>query len=471
MNGYMHNYTDVYHFLNGICTRYADQILFSVQRDKQLSEVTYGTFFFHVRQAAARVFELVGDTKRVAIYAENSYEWLTYYWGIMLLGKAAVLLDPEMHQEEVEKRLQLFQVPYVFVGEESQSFSSASVFLMKQPQEPALDLTGWEETCREKEEGAILFSTGTTGDYKTIHLSQRSIVCGLVPFALEEIQSIFLPLPFYHVMTQICMITAMTLGKKVFIGSGIKYVLKDLQFFEPEMICVTPMYMNLFVQRLERRAKDPEASAKLFGRNLMGILTGGASPQKAVLDALCARGIRVFSIYGSSETSTIASGEIGINEKCVGYPAPYMQVKFEDGEIVVKGPSLFLGYGEGEDVSDDWFYTGDLGYLDESGRMFLTGRKKNLIILSNGKNVSPEHLEAELFTIAQITQVIVYEENDKICAEIYAEKFGEEIREQIRDAITLMNMKKPTYYQIQKIIFRDEPFPHVGIGKIRRNHH
>lgn len=465
----MCNPKDIYHFLTETSSQYGDKPLFTYLRDKKLHDITYSTFFYHVRQVAQRLSSILLDEKRIAIIAENSYEWLTYYWGTMLLGKAAVLIDPEMHYEEITKRLQLCNVRFVCVGEDDRTFGDTERILMEFPDGPALDLEGHDSTNREKSEAAVLFSTGTTGDFKTIHLAQRSIVCGLVPYAVEYVNTIFLPLPFYHVMTQICVITAMTYGRKVYIGSGIKYVLKDLQAFEPEMMCVTPMYLNLFVQRLERRANDPDNVSRLFGRNLQGILTGGASPQKKVLDALCARGIRMFSIYGSSETSTIASGEISGNEKCVGYPVPYMQMKFENGEIVVKGPSMFLGYSEKEDVTDEWYYTGDLGYLDDSGRLFLTGRKKNLIILSNGKNVSPEHLEAELFTISQVEQAMVYGEDDKICAEIYTEDSGEDIRQKIKDRIMQMNIAKPTYYQIQKVIFRDMPFPHVGIGKIRRN--
>jgi len=413
--------------------------------------------------------DIIGDEKRIAIIAENSYEWLTYYFGTMLLGKSAVMLDPEMRDEEVMKRLNLFGIRYVCVDEEFRKLENIQRISITFPEGPALDLNGYELLNRERMEASIMFSTGTTGDFKAIHLAQRSIVTGLVPYAVEYVNSIFLPLPFYHVMTQICVITSMTLGRRVYIGSGIKYVLKDMKAFEPEMICVTPMYLNMFVQRMERREADANIVSRIFGKNLMGILTGGASPQKKVLDALCARGIRVFSIYGSSETSTISSGEIGQEEKCVGYPTPCLELKFEDGEVVVKGPSLFLGYSEGEDVSDEWYYTGDLGYLDDKGRLFLIGRKKNLIILSNGKNVSPEHLEAELFTIPLVAEAMVFEEDDKICAEIYAGEPDEGIQQQIRARIRELNLAKPTYYQIQKIVFRDEPFPHVGIGKIRRN--
>jgi len=467
----MKEYRDVYHFLNRVCTQYADKTAFTYLRDRQLVDVTYSEFYYHVRQVAQYLSDILGDEKRIAIIAENSYEWLVYYFGTMLLGKSAVLMDPETNGEEAAKRLALFNIRYVYVGEGSGEYGDVRKITMELPDGPALDLEGLDQLNREKTEAAIRFSTGTTGDYKVIYLGQRSIVCGYDPYCMTGLSSMFVPLPFYHVMAESLMMTSLNFGNRFYIGSGNKYVLKDLQTFEPEMMCVTPMHLNMFVQRMERRTADPDIVSKIFGKNLKRIGTGAASPTKSVLAALEAKGISMYSGYGASETALIASGKIGDEDTCLGYPANFVEIGFENGEILVKTPALFLGYHEGEDVSDDWYHTGDLGYLDEEGRLFLTGRKKNLIILSNGKNVSPEHLEAELLTIPHVAEAIVYGADDSICAEIYAGEPNEEIQQQIRNCIREQNMAKPTYYQIQKIIFREEPFPRVGVGKIRRNQH
>lgn len=462
---------DVYHFLTQTISQYAERVLFTCIRDKKLYDITYGTFFEDVKKAARSLQEILGEEKRIAIAGENSYEWMVYCWGTMLLGKSVVMIDPEMHPEEMARRLALFRIRYVCIGAEDTPLDHVESVPMEIPQGPGLDLTGYDLLNREKTEAAVRFSTGTTGDFKAIYLCQRSLVTGFDPFSLKDVESVFIPLPFYHVMAQTYVVSAMVRGCRCCIGSGNKYVLKDLQSFEPEMIIVTPVYLNLFAQRLERRGTDPGSVRKLFGGNLKRMLTGGASPQKRVLEILTKTGIGIYSGYGASETSIIASGEIGGEDRCLGDPVSYLEVKILEDEILVKSPSLFLGYAEGEDVSDDWYATGDLGYLDEQGRLFLTGRKKNLIILSNGKNVSPEHLEAELFTVSGITEALVYEEDDRICAEIYAENAGEEALQEIRSNIQVLNAKKPTYYQIQKVTFREEPFDHVGIGKIRRNRH
>lgn len=469
----MDNIKDVYHFLTRISLQYSTQTAFTYLKNKTLCDVTYSEFFYCVKRVAEHLSGKIESEKRVAIIAENSYEWLVYYWSIMLLGKSAALIDPEMPHEEITKRLGLLDIHFACIGEGNQEFGDAQFISMDIPGASAAACSNDHERetqNMETTEATVLFSSGTTGDFKAVRLSQKNIVSAYIPNAIEHGRTVFLPLPFYHSLTINCLITAMTCGCRIYIGSGIKYVLKDLQVFEPEMICVTPVYMNMFFQRLERHSEDPDILRKVFGKNLRYILTGGASPQQKVLDALRTRGIRILSSYGSSETFCIASGEIGEIEKCAGRVAPHMMIQFDNGEITVKGPTVFMGYFEGEEMSDAWYHTGDLGYLEDSNRLFLTGRKKNLIILSNGKNVSPEHLEAELCTIADVSEAVVYGENDKICAELYiGDNPGEDAQQRVRARIKELNMSKPTYYQIQKILFRDEPFQHIGVGKIRRN--
>lgn len=465
--------SDSYHFLSFISAKYDTGIAFTYRNGKTLYDITYSEFFNHVKVVAGQLSGILEQETRVAIISENCYAWQVYFWGITLLGKSAVLVDPEMDAEEIAKRLNLLDIRFVFAGEDSQEFDGVKIIRMKELDSSAavsLDLHQLETQNHEAAEVAVLFSSGTTGDYKAVRLSQKNVVSAFIPNTIEYARTVFLPLPFFHSLTINCLITAMMCGCRIYIGSGIKYVLKDLQVFEPELICVTPVYINMFYQRLQRHAEDPNMHCKLFGKNLRYILTGGASPQQKVLDALRAKGIRILSSYGSSETFSIASGEIGAFENCAGILVPHMTVQFENGEIVVKGPTVFMGYFGGEDTSDGWYHTGDLGYLDDSGRLFLSGRKKNLIILSNGKNVSPEHLEAELHTIADVSEAIAYGEDDKICAEIYmGNNAGEDAQQRIRARIRELNMTKPTYYHIQKVLFRDTPFPRSSVGKIRRN--
>ncbi|MDO5786028.1 MAG: class I adenylate-forming enzyme family protein, partial [Eubacteriales bacterium] len=381
----MDSIMDSYHFLDRISSQYSTRTAFTYLKNKTLCDVTYSEFFHHVKMVAEQLSGIIENEKRIAIIAENSYAWMIYYWGTMLLGKSAILVDPEMDHDEITNRLRLFDIHFICVGENSLECNDMKVIRMEVPDSTAavsLDCRRYETQNQEAAEAAILFSSGTTGDYKAVRLSQKNVVSAFIPNTIEYARTVFLPLPFFHSLTINCLITAMMCGCRIYIGSGIKYVLKDLQVFEPELICVTPVYINMFYQRLQRHAEDSNMLCKLFGKNLRYILTGGASPQQKVLDALRAKGIRILSSYGSSETFCIASGEIVAFENCAGILVPHMTVQFENGEIVVKGPTVFMGYFGVEDTSDGWYHTGDLGYLDDSGRLFLSGRNKNLIILS-----------------------------------------------------------------------------------------
>lgn len=286
----MSNPRDIYHFLAEVSDRYGDRTAFSWLKDRELQNVTYSAFFRHVRQAAAHLSGILGGERRFAIIAENSYAWLVFYWGAMLLGKSAVLIDPEMDSAEIKKRLELFSIRFVCVGEESPEIGTAERIALEIPRGAGLEIEGYARENHEKTEAAVLFSTGTTGDFKSIRMCQRSVVTCITANTMEHTSSVFLPLPFYHKLAQECVVASMRYGRQLFIGSGTKYILKDLKAFAPELIWVTPVYMNMLVQRFQRHGADMAAAEKVFGGNLKYILTGGARPKKQTIESLRAGG-------------------------------------------------------------------------------------------------------------------------------------------------------------------------------------
>jgi long-chain acyl-CoA synthetase len=160
----------------------------------------------------------------------------------------------------------------------------------------------------------------------------------------------------------------------------------------------------------------------------------------------------------------------------VGLPLPNVKVKInEDGEVLIKGTLVMLGYykdekSTSETLKDGWYSTGDIGFLDNDGFLTLTGRKKNLIILSNGENISPEGLETDLLQDKAVHEAVVYELGNAIVAEVHPTEEYMHNNEYFESLRKLVNKKRPIYKQISKIILRDEEFPKNTSGKILRQH-
>ena len=222
-----------------------------------------------------------------------------------------------------------------------------------------------------------------------------------------------------------------------------------------------------------------------LGGELEGIVCGGAAVDPDCASGFEDFGIGFFSGYGITECSPIVSvNRKGANKiGSVGQPLSCNSIRITEkdengvGNVEVKGTNVFSGYLDGkqnekESFDNDWFRTGDLGRLDEDGFLTLTGRKKNLIILSNGKNVSPEELENALIHSRYISEVVVYEKDKKITAEIFPDRelCGGQTEEKLYEAVDGFNKTVPVYKNIEKVVIRDSAFPKTTTLKIKRKY-
>lgn len=227
------------------------------------------------------------------------------------------------------------------------------------------------------------------------------------------------------------------------------------------------------------------------------VLSGGALLRPDLGDFFDSIGLPVVIGYGITECSPLVSANRNefYDVRSVGLPLPGVDVKIDNpsdegiGEILVKGPIVMKGYYKNEEATkeaivDGWFKTGDYGTINDKGQIFITGRKKNIIVLSNGKNVYPEEIENYIATIPAVEEVVVYSlENDKgdetaLCAEIFmnAEKvkaLGIENNDAKKNYITTAVREKlsplPGYKQIRKIVVRETEFVKTTTKKIKRN--
>ncbi|MGN1194021.1 MAG: iron-containing alcohol dehydrogenase, partial [Acutalibacteraceae bacterium] len=266
-------------------------------------------------------------------------------------------------------------------------------------------------------------------------------------------------------------------------------LVSDLHLFKPDSIVAVPQIVKkLMYGAIKFAASKPELSEEkavnmFLGGNIIDIISGGAPLEAAANARFNDTGILVLNGYGMTECAPIISNNaVGCyRHGSVGKPIPCMQVKIENGEILVKGPSVMLGYYKNpeatkEAFTDDGFlHTGDLGHFDDDGFLYITGRCKNLILLENGENVSAEMLEEQFANEPAVQEVICYGENGAICAEVYLNKaFLQEHgitdeSEAMTDILMRVNEKLASFQRISTFKIRPVPFERTSSSKIKRS--
>lgn len=214
-----------------------------------------------------------------------------------------------------------------------------------------------------------------------------------------------------------------------------------------------------------------------FGGKLEYIICGGAPLQKKYVQAFRSLGIEILNGYGITECSPVVATNRNFyhQDGSVGQILKECQVRIQNSEIQVRGKNVMLGYyhdteATTEAFEDGWFRSGDLGYVDDKGFLYVTGRKKNLIILSNGENISPEELEELLLKHELVKEVLVYAEDGVITAEIFpdSEVCSTDMQEQLQEVVDTCNRNLPMYKRIQRLKIRQAEFPKTTTQKIKR---
>ncbi|MBO5439452.1 MAG: AMP-binding protein [Clostridia bacterium] len=377
----------------------------------------------------------------------------------------------------------------------------------------------------------LLFTSGTTGTSKGVMLAEKNVCAvlnGIIPTlnVLTPNDSVLSVLPIHHTYEMSAGILApMLYGMTVNICDGIKYVGKNIKQFKPSVLALVPMFANQLYKTIWKSAQKQGNDKKLrmginisnflmklhidvrrkllaqvheaFGGRLRYFIVGGAALAPELVDEFKSFGIHVSQGYGITECAPLISvvGLRDYNPTSCGKLMPGMQIYIDkenaddlSGEIVVKGDNVMLGYYNDPEqtaqvLNNGWFRTGDYGYVDEKGYIYITGRKKNIIISSSGKNVFPEEIEEYLEAVPQIAEVVVLgrENQDTKDVEIVAVVFpdeeeckkanleGDAIYEYINGEITKINKKLAAYKHISKLEIRNEPFEKTTTRKIKRN--
>ncbi|MCR5847787.1 MAG: AMP-binding protein [Lachnospiraceae bacterium] len=458
--------------------------------------------------------------QHVAIIGKNSYEWIVAFLACVNGGNVAVAIDKSLPDKEIDALIELGECKYAFVTDQYVEKIDTSrinkvidlgIFdtILYEGRKYLRDKSNDFLTYKVEPEktAAILFTSGTSGKSKGVELTNRNIA-----FEINRTCQLYKPdgnvlavLPFHHAFGLIVGIfMAMNYTESIYINKSPKYVKKNLVDFKPQTIFLVPMFVEFFHKQIwaeidkkgktaqikglmkstdlllktgvDVRRKTYAAIHKVFGGNLEYIICGGAALDPMYVKEFRTWGIEILNGYGTTECSPCTAVNRPFHHKdgSVGQLIPGAEVRVsEEGEILFKGDHVMKGYYKDEEatkaaITDGWYHTGDLGYVDDEGFIFLTGRKKNLIILSNGENLSPEELEENISRDPHVREVIVYDEDSKIVAEIYPEEDYFDNYEYFNALKESINNKRPMYKRIAVVKLRKEEFIKNASMKIVR---
>ncbi|MCD8023079.1 MAG: AMP-binding protein, partial [Lachnospiraceae bacterium] len=495
---------------------YDSRIFLRYETQDVLHEISYRTFTEECDAFAAWLNEqdrTVARKMRVALLGGSSHPYLTVLLGVMSHGNVVIPLDVQLDYKGLADCLNRSDVDILFYDWEHHSVVegaralcptlSACISLQHGKHVPCLDgiLTKYKgqsapADVKEQDCAMVLFTSGTTGKSKGVMLSNGNLIDNVFNADADdnaENRVLLNVLPIHHVFCINCdVLSTLRYGSVLALNQDMSRLSDHLKLFAPTEMRVVPMIAKALYNRIAMLSRqEPKRSifeirSEVLGKNMRQITTGGGylSPEHAA--NYWRIGVPIAQGYGMSECSPkIASADWSRPDKVssVGRVVAGCQVRIVDGEIQVKSPSVMMGYYKEPELTaevmteDGWLCTGDLGYVDEDDFLWLTGRKKNLIILSNGENIAPEQLENLLEGIPLIEEILVYGEDDAIVAEVfpnfrYADTASiSDIQAAVSEIINHINQDLPSYKKIARFTLRDTPFPKTSSKKILRSHY
>lgn len=471
--------------------------------------------------------------KKIAIIGENCFEWMMVYYATLVGGNVTVPMDCKLPEEDLADQLIRCDCDALVYTEKFKPAAESFRKNKKTPLKFYFCLEDYPDAIREggaaldagdasfldadvkpDDLACITYTSGTTGKSKGVMLTHKNIAvnCSSSCRMLSGRHAIgFLPLNHTYAWVS-ALFSSYIITEWGYLCDGIKDIQGDLMKYSPYNFSAVPLVIETIYDRIWKTAKKTgkedvlkkglklsgalmkvgiDKRRKLFkqiidnlGGNLTMIVCGGAYLDPKYEKGMHDFGIEIYNGYGITECSPAVScnrpGKFKFGS--VGAAIDCCEIKIhrpdEDGvgEIYVKGENVMKGYyGEPEATAEafdgDWFKTGDYGRIDEEGFLFIVGRKKNLIVLSNGKNVSPEELEDKLSTIDYVKEVLVYEENKQIVAEFFLnEEDYPDARSRIKGDVNEFNRRMPLFKNIGRVKIRDDEFPKTTTLKIVRKY-
>ena len=503
------------------------------------TDITYKKMLEDIHALSESMIEKDLCGKNIAILGVNCYEWVITYLSVMSIGSVVVPLDALLGGDDIKSYIEFADVSAIFYTKkmidklEGVKADVKHFHLDGKEENSVYELINagnaliadgshkYSEVVLDKDAtAALLFTSGTTAVAKTVMLTQNNLASNIYDLVKmldlypTDVNTVVLPL--HHTLSSTGVLLFLVNGVKNAFVSGLK-IKQAFADYKPTVLVCVP----LIAEKLQKTIlKTAEASGKIktmkfalklgaflekfgidirkklfgsvykvLGGNLRLVICGGAALEPSIHKWFDGIGLKVLQGYGLTETSPVLSAErVGKNRwGSVGFPMSHVEIEIENpnefgiGEIKAKGPNVMKGYYKNLDATDEvlkdgWFYTGDLGYIDSDGYLFITGRHKNVIVLKNGKNVYPEEIEMHLTGLIYVTECLVYESDDGLSVsanivydkEYFKDKPLNEVEKIIKSDVESINEKLSSYKRLKDISISTDPMLKTSTSKIKR---
>lgn len=537
--------TDIKDLLNSSAAEFADRKAFLVKCDGQYMPITYRQFKADVDAFGTALLSLGLKGKKIAVIGENRYEWAVAYMAVVCGAGIVVPLDKELPEGEIAPLIELAELEAVIFSPKTEAAIKNSNIACKINMEAdmqalikkgrALLESGRREFVDAAVDpdalGVLLFTSGTTSASKAVMLSHKNIVANIMSMLsmvyVDTNDVLLSVLPLHHTYECTCgFLAPIARGCTIAYCEGLRHVTKNMCEAKVTLMLCVPLLAENMLKRIWQQAKKNGKENELkkgikfsnfllrfgvdirekafaevhenLGGHLKRIISGAAGIDPEIAAGLRALGINLIQGYGLTECAPI--GAVNrfeyFKDASAGLPMPGVTIKIDRpnadgiGEILIKGDNVMLGYYKNEDATNavlknGFFHTGDLGYMDDEGFVYITGREKNVIVTKNGKNIYPEELETYLARSAYVHECMVYgDDSDSgdtiVCVQIIPDfdeleaAFGRmpaasELQKLMEDEVLKVNHRFQNYKRISRVIIRHEEFAKTTTQKIKRH--
>ena len=454
--------------------------------------ITYSQLYTSICLFSDFLRKMCGNRVKIALVAPNGYIWIKGFFSIINSDNVAIPIDHGLNYEKLIEILKEFHIRVILIDpsivdeEIIRKIKLEGIYVINAQNFVAEDLRLAEnDRIEERECSAIYFTSGTTGKYKAVMISQRNLIqnCISIDSILRFKRECVLlnVLPFHHSFAIMCdVIYAMYLGATICI-SDLKNFEQNLVAYSPDYLFVVPLIAENILKYLKIKQRENSDCINIknmvVGRRLKNIICGGSIIRQGLRKELYDFGIELIKGYGITECSPVISIEAWNEDEddlTVGIPLKCNTVKVVDHEILVKGDNVTRGYYLNQNDNetaflDGWFKTGDLGFVGDNNKLYINGRKKNLVILENGNNISVETIESEITNKGIEIDFIVFEEIDEKGEHYLAlliEKGALPFEDNIEKFLRWINTQNE--FKIKKLYGLDGNFVKTATQKIKR---